>query len=53
MHNNPILQITVATKELLEADGGFRYIKRDRATQKLPPDVVTYWLLGQHDDAMG
>ena len=41
------LQMTVATKSLLEKDGGFTYAKRETDSDKLPLNVVTYWLLGR------
>ena len=39
--------MSVASKDLLEESGGFHYKKRDVTTEKLPPNVTTYWLLGK------
>ena len=44
--------MTVATKTLLEKDGNFMYIKNS-SSQKLPRDIVTYWLLGLKSTAIG
>ena len=41
------LQISVATKDLLEKEGSFNYIKRETTNPKLREDVVTYWLIGR------
>ena len=43
----PFLQISVATKDLLEKEGSFNYIKRETTNPKLRADVVTYWLIGR------
>ena len=40
-------KISERTKGLLEAAGGFYYTKRESGSNKLPPDVTTYWLLGR------
>ena len=40
-------QISVATKDLLEKEGSFNYIKRETTNPKLREDVVTYWLIGR------
>ena len=42
-----LLQISVATKDLLEKEGSFNYIKRETTNPKLREDVVTYWLIGR------
>ena len=42
-----LLQISVATKDLLEKEGSFNYIKRETTNPKLRADVVTYWLIGR------
>ena len=42
-----ILQISVATKDLLEKEGSFNYIKRETTNPKLREDVVTFWLIGR------
>ena len=54
MHSNHInllnlcdLQISVATKDLLEKEGSFNYIKRETISPKLREDIVTYWLIGR------
>ena len=44
---NPNFQISVATKDLLEKEGSFNYIKRETTNPKLREDVVTYWLIGR------
>jgi len=41
------IQISVATKDLLEKEGSFNYIKRETTNPKLREDVVTYWLIGR------
>ena len=52
-----ILQISVATKDLLEKEGSFNYIKRETTNPKLGSDIVTFWLIGrktgQGDDNKG
>ena len=37
----------MATKDLLEKEGNFNYIKRETTNPKLRQDVVTYWLIGR------
>lgn len=41
------IQISVATKDLLEKEGSFNYIKRETTNPKLREDIVTYWLIGR------
>ncbi len=47
----------MATKDLLEKEGSFNYIKRETTNPKLSQDTVTYWLIGRKtgkaDDAGG
>ena len=45
------LQISVATKDLLEKEGSFNYIKRETMSPKLREDIVTYWLIGRKTGA--
>ena len=44
-----ILQVTEATKELLENDGGFTYVERDVLARNIT-GIVTYWLLGHESN---
>ena len=37
----------MATKDLLEKEGSFNYIKRETTNPKLREDVVTFWLIGR------
>jgi hypothetical protein len=37
----------VATKDLLEKEGSFNYIKRETTNPKLGADIVTFWLIGR------
>ena len=37
----------MATKDLLEKEGSFNYIKRETTSPKLREDIVTYWLIGR------
>lgn len=37
----------MATKDLLEKEGSFNYIKRETTNPKLREDIVTYWLIGR------
>ena len=43
----------MATKDLLEKEGSFNYIKRETTNPKLREDIVTYWLIGRKTGAGG
>ena len=37
----------MATKDLLEKEGSFNYIKRETTNPKLGSNIVTFWLIGR------